>query len=746
MSTLGRGEGTPRIGVLGLEAEVAAHESPAASGPFDGQPAPARVNILVVDDLPEKHLVFRSILEELGQNVISAYSGREALRSVLEEEFAVILLDVNMPDMDGFETASLIRKYKKTAQTPIVFVTAYVDEVQAVRGYALGAVDYIPSPVVPEILRSKVKVFVDLHRLNRELREQALAREALARAEAARGAAEAATRRADLLAAASQVLSRSLDVDATLTGLLSFATPGMADCAMVAMVNERGELARVKLVDDAGAPMPVNQIVGEVQPLDLGATVARALSLRETLRLLGPLSFQGAPAGTRPLVPVHEAVVFPMLVGERAFGALLLGVCHPRRFDAAEMALAKEVVSRAVIALENASLYAAIQDADRRKNEFLAMLAHELRNPLAPIRNAVHVLQRGGFTEKNVTWSSEVIGRQVDHLATLVDDLLDVSRIARGKVVVNRDPLRLTEVIDHALETSRPVLEKRRHHLVVQMPREEVSFNGDLVRLAQVLSNLLNNAAKFTPPGGHIVLDVSVAGGELRIAVRDNGMGIDAQLMPHVFELFTQGDQTLDRSEGGLGIGLTLVKHLVELHGGRVEARSEGRGRGAEFTIILPGVRVAAAPMPPEQALAREEASRNIARVLVVDDVQASAESLCRLLEIEGHRVAVAGDGDAAITTAASFKPDVVVLDIGLPGKNGFEVAAELRASGAHADTMLVALSGYGGAEDRERGARAGFTHYLVKPADIPTLLSIIGTHAALKQISGRSMAGGLHS
>jgi signal transduction histidine kinase/DNA-binding response OmpR family regulator len=721
-------------------------EPPLPESPVAGREDAARVNILVVDDLPEKHLVFRSILEELGQNVVSAYSGREALRAVLEDEFAVILLDVNMPDMDGFETAGLIRNYKKTAQTPIVFITAYVDEVQAVRGYALGAVDYISSPVVPEILRSKVKVFVDLHRLNRELRQQAQAREALARAEAARSAAEAATRRADLLATASQILSRSLDVDATIGALLGFAAPGLADSAMVALVDDRGELARVCLADDYGGVVPDNQVAGDYQKQDLGAIVARALAMGETLRLLGPIGFTGVPAGTRALVPVHEAVVFPMHVGERAFGALLLGVCAPRKLDAAEMALAKEVVSRAVIALENASLYAAIQEADRRKNEFLAMLAHELRNPLAPIRNAVHVLQRGGITEKNVTWSSEVIGRQVDHLATLVDDLLDVSRIARGKVVVASDPLRLNEVLEHALETSRPVLEKRRHHLVVQVPREEVSFNGDLVRLAQVLSNLLNNAAKFTPPGGHITLEAAVSGSELRICVRDNGAGIEPQLLPHVFDLFTQGDQTLDRSEGGLGIGLTLVKHLIELHGGRVQARSEGRGTGAEFTLFLPGVRVLTSTPAAEEPRPQENTARKVARVLVVDDVQASADSLCRLLEIEGHRVAVAGDGEAAISAAASFRPDVVVLDIGLPGKNGFEVAAELRASGAHDDTLLIALSGYGGAEDRERGAKAGFAHYLVKPADIPTLLSIIGTHAALRQISERSLAGGMRN
>jgi signal transduction histidine kinase/ActR/RegA family two-component response regulator len=440
---------------------------------------------------------------------------------------------------------------------------------------------------------------------------------------------------------------------------------------------------------------------------------------------------------------LREAVVFPMYVGERAFGALLLGTGNAHGFDVAELALAKEVVSRAVIALENATLYAAIQDADRRKNEFLAMLAHELRNPLAPIRNAVHVLQRGGASEKNVTWSSEVIGRQVDHLATLVDDLLDVSRIARGKVVINRESMRLADVIDHALETSRPMLEKRKHHLVVQMPREQVSFSGDMVRLAQVLSNLLNNAAKFTPAGGHITLDAAVADAALRISIKDNGMGIDTQLLPHVFELFTQGDQTLDRSEGGLGIGLTLVKHLVEMHGGRVEAVSAGRGLGAEFVIHLPEVSIAAVEVP-EIVVRTEGSTRSTSRVMVVDDVPASAESLSKLLELEGHRVMVAGDGRGALELAASFRPDVIVLDIGLPGKNGFEVAAELRASGNYPDTLLVALSGYGGMEDRERGARAGFAHYLVKPADIPTLLSIIGAHAALKQMAGRGLTGGV--
>ncbi len=715
-----------------------------ASGPAVDDQGGGRVKILVVDDLPEKHLVFRSVLEELGQTIVSAYSGSQALRCVLEEEFAVILLDVNMPDMDGLETASLIRKYKKTAQTPIVFVTAFVEEAQMIRGYVLGAVDYISSPVVPEILRSKVKVFVDMYRLNRELRQQMSAREALARSEMARSAAEQATQRAHFLSSASQVLSRSLDIDTTLAGLLGLATPALADFAAVALVNDRGE--RAKVWASAGSPAES----GLPEPRDgqgarISDLVSMALKGREPLQLEGPLYLQEVEgeAGRVPAIdPANSVAVFPIYGGERAFGALVLAVFGQRKFGVAEMALANEVVSRALIAMENATLYETIQEADQRKNEFLAMLAHELRNPLAPIRNAVHVLQRGGSSEKNVHWAGEIIGRQVDHLATLVDDLLDVSRIARGKVAINPEALLLSEVVDHALETSRPILESRRHQLSLSLPKDDVSFRGDMIRLAQVLSNLLNNAAKFTPPDGKISLSGTVADGVLRITVKDNGIGMDMQLLPRIFDLFTQGDQTLDRSEGGLGIGLTLVKHLVELHGGSIEASSGGRGRGAEFILILPGAELASRPAsrnPPGQ----DRPTGYSADILVVDDVMASAESLKQLLEIEGHRVSLATDGQSALEMAHSVRPDVIVLDIGLPGMSGFQVAKALRSSAVFSDTLLVALTGYGAAEDRVKGADAGFNHYLVKPADIPTLLSIIGARATLKQVSDRSLSMG---
>jgi signal transduction histidine kinase len=676
-----------------------------------------KVNILVVDDLPEKHVVFRSILEELGQNVVSARSGQEALRCILEMEFAVILLDVNMPDIDGLETAGLIRQYKKTAQTPIVFITAYVDDVQAKRGYQLGAVDYIPSPVVPEVLRSKVRVFVELFRMNRQLQLQAAAREALGRAEAARAAAEAASERADYLSEASQRLSRSLNLDDTIAALFHVAVPALGDRAVVALANADGSLARVV----AHPPVPDG-----VDPLSDGqrAAVVQALALRQ---------FQLHRAGGQ------ASAICPLLAGDRAGGAVVL-VASERTMDETRQAQAKEVVSRASIAMENARLYTAVQEADRRKNEFLAMLAHELRNPLAPIRNAVHIMRADEVTPQTMTWARDVIGRQADHMARLVDDLLDVSRIVQGKVAVKPEKLRLAALVDRALEGSSPRLAARDQILNVELPEEDIELDGDGVRLAQVLGNLINNASKFSGANTRIELNASYADGQLRIVVRDEGCGIEPAFLPHIFDLFAQGDQSLDRSQGGLGIGLTLVKHLVELHGGTVSARSDGPGKGTEVVVTLParqvggGLSAAAAPAPRD-ASAKAKAP---GRVLVVDDLAASAETLMMLLEMEGFEVKVASEGVSALQIAEHFRPDVVLLDIGLPGMNGFEVAHRLRLQPQSRDALLIALTGYGEAESRSRSAKAGFDFHMVKPADVNLLLSMLANPQQARRTSAR--------
>jgi len=664
-----------------------------------------KVNILVVDDLQEKHVVFRSILDELGQNIISARSGKEALRYILEMEFAVILLDVNMPDIDGLETASLIRQYKKSAQTPIVFITAYVDERQAQRGYALGAVDYIPSPVVPEVLRSKVRVFVELFRMNRQLQQQAAAREALARSEAARAAAEEAIHRADYLAEASQLMSRSLNIEDTIQAMFDVAVPMLAPKAVLALATD-GNITRIETHPWSADDAP------ETMPPALRAELASAIEHR---------SFELWREGGQ------AAAICPLLAGGRARGALVL-LAPEGSMDSSRVALAKEIVSRASIAMENARLYTAVQEADRRKNEFLAMLAHELRNPLAPIRNAVHIMQGDDVTQPTMNWARDVIGRQADHMARLIDDLLDVSRIVQGKVVVKPEKLTLASLIERSVEASSPRVAARDQVLRVELPKENVVLNGDAVRLAQVLSNLVNNASKFSGPGTRITLGASYSNGEVRISVKDEGSGIDPAFLPHIFDLFAQADQSLDRAQGGLGIGLTLVKHLVELHGGRVAAYSEGVGRGAEIVVILPAQEVAGSQAPEASPTPRKPAAsaKAPARILVVDDLAASAETLMTLLEMEGFEVRIANEGMSALKIAEDFRPDVVLLDIGLPGMNGFEVAHRLRTQPESRDALLIALTGYGEAESRTRSAQAGFDFHMVKPADVNLLLTML--------------------
>ncbi|MGQ5461239.1 response regulator [Ramlibacter sp. MAHUQ-53] len=648
------------------------------------------MSILIVDDQPDKHLVLRSILADLGERIVSARSGCEALARVLDDEFAVILLDVNMPDIDGLETARLIRGHRRSAQTPIVFISAYVDDLQARRGYALGAVDCISSPVVPEVLRSKVRVFVDLFRLNRQLQLRAEEREALARAEAARAAAEAAVDRADYLAQASEVLARSLDLAQTRDALLRLAVPRL---------GERAQLIESDAASRLGGP--------------LCALAGRALASGEAL--------------------AHEeegqaCAVIPLRPGEPSAGALL--VHGPAGcFDAARLALARELASRAGMAMENARLYAEVRTADRRKNEFLAMLAHELRNPLAPIRNAVHILQGADVAPPTLAWARDVISRQAEHMARLIDDLLDVSRIVQGKVVVKPESLALAAVVERAVEATAPRLAARGQSLRLALPPAPVVVEGDMVRLAQVLSNLVTNASKFSPPGSVIDLCAAMEADGLVLRVRDQGCGIEPAFLPHVFELFVQGDPSLDRSQGGLGIGLTLVRHLVELHGGRVEACSEGPGRGAEFVVRLParaGEDLGAAGGAGRPPVRRDGGRARGRRVLVVDDLPASAETLTLLLEMEGFEVRVAHEGPAALALACEFRPDVVLLDIGLPGMNGFEVAGHLRAQEATRDAVLVALTGYGEAESRTRSAQAGFDRHLVKPADVDELLAML--------------------
>ncbi|WP_053572196.1 response regulator [Caballeronia cordobensis] len=695
-----------------------------------------KVKILVVDDLSSQHVVLRTVLEDPDQDVVTVSSGRQALKAVLQQEFAVILLDVNMPDMDGFETASMLRSYRRTASTPIIFVTAYADDAEMARGYSLGAVDYILSPVVPEILSAKVRVFVQMFRMNRELQARAAQREELARMEAQRASADEARQRADFLAQVSHLLTRSLDVETTVTRILETSVPALADLACVYLVSDGEQPPRPSL--RCGAALRASMDPAREQEIDRIAPLTRFFELAEQTMAAGEslvcrgeasrmLGWADGKEGEQLAVELEEIRFHPVLSGSERKAVIALGIAHCGD-DHQPAPVVTEFVSRASIALENAFLFSALRDEDRRKNEFLAMLAHELRNPLAPISNAVSVMKSAEpGNAKVMEWATGIIGNQLDHMVRIVDDLLDVSRIARGTVTLQREPVPLQTVVERAIETSRPHFAARSQAFSCDQHGDELVIEGDVVRLTQVVANLLNNASKFTPPGGHISLSTSFSDGTAVVTVTDDGEGIEAKLLPHVFDLFAQGNSALDRAQGGLGIGLTLARHLTELHGGSIHCWSGGRGRGARFTVELPAVSAMAKPAPVADVVPLRR--KRHARVLVVDDSVASTESLKIFLEMHGYEVQCTHDGISALALARQFVPQVAVLDIGLPGMNGYELATAIRAENSLRDCLLIALSGYGQDDDLRNSRSVGIDHHLIKPADLTSLVELISGH-----------------
>jgi PAS domain S-box-containing protein len=365
-----------------------------------------------------------------------------------------------------------------------------------------------------------------------------------------------------------------------------------------------------------------------------------------------------------------------------------------------------------------------LREADRRKDEFLATLAHELRNPLAPIRNSLHIFRMAGIQDPKVERVADMMERQVAHMVRMVDDLLEVSRISRGKIELRKERVELASILRSAVDTSRPLIDAGEHRLGIHVPAEALVLAADPVRLSQVFANLLNNSAKYTPAGGEIAVNVTVDQGMAVVAVRDNGEGIPPQMLARVFNMFTQVN-TGSRAQGGLGIGLTLARTLVQLHGGSIEARSEGRGRGCEFIVRLPLADGAAAAQSAHAGPAAEAPGR-LKRVLVVDDNHDAADSLGMLLQFLGAEVAVAHDGPGALERMRAFRPEVVLLDLGMPGMNGLEVAKRMREDPIMRGITLVALTGWGQREDRRRTHEAGFDYHLVKPADVSTLQNIL--------------------
>ncbi len=653
--------------------------------------------ILLVDDRPANLMVYQTILEELGQTLVTANSGEEALKLVLKHDFAVILLDVNMPTMSGFETASLIRKRKKSASTPIMFLTAFTDEMNIIQGYESGAVDFMPTPVVPEVLKAKVRVFIELARMKRQAAMQAEER-------ARREAAEEQAVTFAFLARVSEELARARTRQDFMRTLVRLPVSDIAEAALVWFRNgDQPDSIEWASSDETLVASPA--VVDRLEP-----AVSRVmLDGRPTL-------FADVVGGV-----LSYAQILPLLVQGRPEGVLVLG---SRQMRAQVSPLASDLAARAGVALENIILFEQVQEADRRKDEFLGMLAHELRNPLGPIYNCLQLQRMLRPDDTRQGQVRETIERQIKHMGRLVDDLLDATRLAHGKILLRKERCDLTQVVRQTVEDYRNVLEASSMVARVEVPSEPVWIDGDPTRLVQVVGNLLHNAHKFSQSGGTITVRLDRDGDSMaRISVRDAGIGIEPNMLLHVFDVFRQAEQGLDRSRGGLGLGLALVKGLVALHGGSVEARSDGLNTGAEFRIRLPVVGAVAAPETQVERPVRRETAR---KILVIDDNRDAAESLGMLLQHDGHAVEIAFGAEEGLRLARDHRPEVILCDIGLPVMDGYQVIRQIRADKQLARAYVMALTGYGREEDQRRSREAGFDLHLTKPIDRATLTAAL--------------------
>ncbi len=512
------------------------------------------------------------------------------------------------------------------------------------------------------------------------------------------------------------------------------ANPADVPFALLYLIEPGGHRARrVSMAgfdrySGAGAPEFVGLDADGVASWPLG----EAERLRRSVDLTDLAQRFGALPGGRWPEPAHKAIVAPLRrAGQnRPYGFLVAGLSPRLEIDNRYRGFIDLTVDQIAGALANALAHEeqrrtaeALGRADRAKDEFLAMLGHELRNPLSPILTSLNLMQmRGSDAFRR---EREIIERQVHHLMSLVDDLLDVSRITRGKIQLKLEPVELIEVVVRAIEMASPIIEQRMHHLSAIIPPVGLRLNADQTRLAQVICNLLTNAAKYTEPGGNIWIRADREDDRIVLRVRDNGIGIAPEMLPRVFDLFSQGTRALDRAQGGLGIGLTIVKSLVDLHGGGVEAHSEGLGKGSEFMIRLPVGNPGndEAPAPEVTVLAAEqEAVAARGKILIVDDNKDAAEVLGEALDASGYETLVAFDAPAALEVVDDFRPDVMLIDIGLPVMDGYDLARQLRANPRLAATRLIAVTGYGQESDRQRAFAAGFNEHMVKPIDLDRL------------------------
>jgi len=619
------------------------------------------------------------LLRRQGWVVQAVPDGAAALEAARAARPDLILTDVMMPSLDGFGLLRALRDDPRTRTVPVMMLSARAGEASRVEGVEVGADDYLVKPFSPRELLARVGARIELARLRQQVaRETERLRESEKR----------------------------------------FRT--MADTAPVG----------IWIADLSGWCEYVNanwqRFTG--QSLEQAQDRGRLEAVHPDDRARVAENFATAVASCRPFRTEYRL--------RRADGAYrwILDNGVPRSDDDGGFV---GYIGSCIDITERKQAEEMQAEADRRKDEFLAMLAHELRNPLAPMRTALHLIRtrQGGVpSERHL----QILERQTNNLARLVDDLLDVSRLTRGKIALRKERLDVSSAVSRALDATRSLIEGRRHELSVVLPDEPVHVLADAVRLEQVLVNLLTNAAKYTDPGGRIAVQVQRTGGSVKLCVRDNGTGIAPQMLDRVWHIFQQAERTLDRAQGGLGIGLSIVRRLVELHGGTVEAQSQGLGHGSTFIVRLPVApdepsRLSAdAPRSPvdlpeassKDARIPHDADRKL-RVLVVDDNIDAATTLGDLLRAQGHEVWVVHDGLAALSVAGEHRPEIVFLDIGLPGMDGYEVARCLRAASPHPAT-LVALTGYGQEADRRRAAEAGFTQHLIKPAQPDAVLGVL--------------------
>jgi signal transduction histidine kinase len=659
--------------------------------------------ILVVEDDAGVARLERLRLERAGYAVAVATSGAAALERLRQDVIDLLVLDQRLGSGEG--GLELYEQARAAGHdVPAVLVTGLQEEGLLLRALRAGVRDFVPK--TSDFLEYLVPAVAQVLRQVRTERQLAAERRQSSRFRA--------------VAAAALRIHAAGALDAVLRAVTAEARH---------ILRARQAFGRLAAGEDPGRPGPRVWLAEQGDPAAGKAMDAEVI--RTNRRLRRTRAELEARAG--PGEPVPSGWLAAPFVGRdgRNLGLVRLADKEEGDFTEEDEAVLVQLASLAAVALENVRLVHELREADRRKDEFLAMLAHELRNPLAPIRNALEILRLRGRDRRAAAREAwDMVERQTEQLSRLVDDLLDVSRITRGKITLQRAPVEVAEVVRRAVETSRPLIEARRHTLQVQLPPRPLWVEGDLTRLAQVVLNLLNNAAKYTDEGGQLSVAVEAPAegngwpAEVVIRVRDTGMGIRPEMLPRVFDLFTQADRTLDRAQGGLGIGLTLVRRLVQMHGGRVEAHSEGPGKGSEFMVRLPLYR---GPLPePDDSGDGAAVAAPPRRILVVDDNRDSAQSLATLLRLTGNDVLAANDPRAALEAAARFRPEVAILDIGLPGMDGYELARRLRSLPGLEHLRLAALTGYGSEEDRRRSRDAGFDDHLVKPVEMETLQAFL--------------------